>query len=83
MESVYKIDTRKSTSLLAYIANKVFKQTWSCENESDILPETAHKKLKYSEEDTGERKVIGNLEFVLPSRPAIAKMVENFPLITF
>ena len=30
-----------------------------------------------------ERKEIGNLEFVLPSQTAVAKMVENFALITF
>ena len=45
--------------------------------------ETAPKKQKTEQEDRGERKEIRNLEFVLPSRPAIAKMVESFALITF
>lgn len=76
------MDARKSTNLLAYIANEVFKQRWSCESEDEIVFETTHKKQKLSDEDSEGRKEIGNLEFVLLSRPAIAKMVENFALIT-
>ena len=35
MESVYKVDARKSPHLLAYIANKLLGQNWTCEEDRD------------------------------------------------
>ena len=76
MESKYKVEARKCPQLLAYIANTVFGQEWECEKEentdiNDEQPITPAKKSRIEKRP---------LNFTLPSRKSIAKMVKSFSI---
>jgi len=74
MESVYKVEQRKCTELLAFIANKIFGQKWSAgtkEEEDEEVDQVENDECESEEPQKKKRRKVGNLEYVLPSRPAI------------
>ena len=84
MEIIYNVDAHESPALLCYIANKLFGQQWlfkkvDISNTNDI--ETNHDSEKSSPVMKRRRKEIGHLDFVLPTRKSIRKMVAKFSLI--
>ena len=81
MQSSFKVEERKCTQLLAFIANKIFGQVWSVE--ADEATDGDDQQDDPQGEDIEEplekkMKKVGNLDFVLPSRKAIHKWVQQF-----
>ena len=81
MQSSFKVEERKCTQLLAFIANKIFGQHRSVE--ADEATDGDDQQDDPQGEDIEEplekkRKKVGNLDFVLPSRKAIHKWVQQF-----
>lgn len=79
MESKFKVEARKCPQLLAYIANTVFGQEWECEKEENAdthneQPVTPAKKSRIEKRP---------LNFTLPSRKSIAKMVKSFSILSY
>ena len=86
MESAFKVEERKCTQLLAFIANKIFGQNWSVDTKEDeddqgeaLYEDDKSKPAGPSEK---KRKKISNLDFVLPSRNAIHKWVQQLSLLS-
>ena len=73
MESVYKVDERKALNLLMYVANKVFKQKWTVGEE---------KKTK-DEGEVKKRRKRSYLDYQLPDRATIAKVLDDFALLSY
>ena len=69
MESKFKVDGRQAPSLLAYIANTVFKQDWIVLSEKETKKEEDEKPEYY--------------DYVLPHRSTVASKVEDFALLSF
>ena len=85
MQSSFKVEERKCTQLLAFIANKILGQDWSVEADEDTDGDNQQDDPQV--EDIEEplekkRKKMGNLEFVLPSRKVIHKWVQQFSLLS-
>ena len=85
MQSSSKVEERKCTQLLAFIANKIFGQDWSVE--ADEATDGDDQQDDPQGEDIEEplekkRKKVGNLEFVVPSRKAIRRWVQQFSLLS-
>ena len=86
MVSAFKVGERKCTHLPAFIANKIFGQNWSVDTKED---EDDQEEALYEDDNSipagpseKKRKKISNLDFVLPSRKAIHKLVQQFSLLS-
>ena len=78
---MFKVENRKASKLLAYIANKVFKQEWTVLDESE--PEHTGETDEHKPHSKKPRRQLCHLDYVLPHRSAISKMVESFSLLSF
>ena len=82
MESVYKVDARKAPNLLMYVVNKVFKQKWTVGKEKKTKDEGEETNTN----DQGEVKKrckLYYLDYQLPDRATIAKVLDNFALLSY
>ena len=80
MESVSKVDAGQRPSLLAYIANKLFGQKWIVEEDKSV---DDHMKIEEEAPVVKKRKNIGCLEYSLPSRTSVGKMIEDFSILSY
>ena len=83
MENINNVHARESPALLCYIANELFGQQWLFEkveegNTNDI--EIDHDNEELSPAIKRKQKQTGHLDFVLPTRKSIGKIVPEFSL---
>ena len=81
MEAVYKFDARKAPDLLMYIANKIFKQNWTVGEEK--MQKAKDKSEELNDKSQKQRRNLSSLDFQLPDRATIAKIVEDFALLSY
>ena len=74
MQSVYKVDARKASPLLCYIANTLFGQTWvAVDEKEDTEVKSGGKKRK---------KPVSTLNLTLPTRKTVAHWMEELSLLS-
>ena len=80
MESRYSVDQRKVAPLLAYIMNSLAGQSWEAPTEENEEDEHENKSEAIQKR---KRKETRDLTFVLPSRKALRKKLEDAALLNF
>ena len=85
-EAVYKVEARKARQLLAYFANKIFKQNWTVAPEKKIVEDEAEDEAEDEEETVPKKKrrsSLTNLDYQLPHRETVENYISDFSLLSF
>ena len=80
--SVYKVDARKAPNLIMYVANKVYKQKWTVGEEKKMEDEDEETNTN-DEGEVKKRRTLSYLDYKLPDRATIAKVLDDFALLSY